>query len=137
MNVYLDTNILVDFVCRREKFYEEARTLFAYGYAGVCSLQTSAISLVNTMYIAHKYDYHNVVESLVKIVSFVDVVDLKGLSAVWALTSNWKDYEDATQYDSALFSKADCIVTRNKKDFTLSSLPVYTANELLEKLRSR
>jgi predicted nucleic acid-binding protein len=43
MNVYIDTNILVDFVCRREAFFEDARTLFAYGYSGVFSLQTSAI----------------------------------------------------------------------------------------------
>jgi predicted nucleic acid-binding protein len=41
MNVYIDTNILVDFVCRREAFFEDARTLFAYGYSGVFSLQTS------------------------------------------------------------------------------------------------
>ena len=46
------------------------------------------------------------------------------------LSSNWKDYEDATQNQTALLSNADCIVTRNKKDFSLSSLPVYTANEL-------
>jgi predicted nucleic acid-binding protein len=136
MNVYIDTNILVDFVCRREAFFEDARTLFAYGYSGVFSLQTSAISFVNTMYIAHKYDYHNVTESLIKLADFVDVVDLKGESAVWALTSNWKDYEDDTQYKSAISCKADCIVTRNKKDFKLSSIPVYTVKELLETIKA-
>lgn len=136
MNVYIDTNILVDFVCRREAFFEDARTLFAYGYSGAFSLQTSAISFVNTMYIAHKYDYLNVADSLLKLSTFVDVVDLKGKSAVWALTSKWKDYEDATQYNSAVICKADCIVTRNKKDFKLSSIPVYTVKELLESINA-
>ena len=43
-----------------------------------------------------------------------------------------KDYEDATQNATALKAEADCIVTRNKKDFSDSSLPVYTPAELLD-----
>ena len=39
--------------------------------------------------------------------------------------------EDATQNATALRAEGDCIVTRNKKDFTDSSLPVYTPAELL------
>lgn len=52
------------------------------------------------------------------------------------LSSDWKDYEDATQNATALKAEADCIVTRNKKDFSESSLPVYTPAELLELLSS-
>ena len=47
------------------------------------------------------------------------------------LFSDWKDYVDATQNATALRAKGDCIVARNKKDFTNSSLPVYTPAELL------
>ena len=52
------------------------------------------------------------------------------------LSSDWKDYEDATQNATALKAEADCIVTRNKKDFSESFLPVYTPAELLELLSS-
>ena len=48
------------------------------------------------------------------------------------LSSDWKDYEDATQNATALRAEADCIVTRNKKDFSNSPLPVYTPAELLD-----
>jgi hypothetical protein len=41
-------------------------------------------------------------------------------------------YEDATQNATALRAEGDCIVTRNKKDFSNSSLPVYTPAELLD-----
>ena len=45
---------------------------------------------------------------------------------------NWEGFsEDATQNATALRAEGDCIVTRNKKDFTNSSLPVYTPAELL------
>ena len=40
--------------------------------------------------------------------------------------------EDATQNATALRAEGDCIVTRNKKDFSNSSLPVYTPAELLD-----
>ena len=52
------------------------------------------------------------------------------------LSSDWKDYEDATQNATALKAETDCIVTRNKKDFSESSLPIYTPAELLELLSS-
>ena len=35
------------------------------------------------------------------------------------------------QYYTALKAKADVIITRNGKDFTLSKLPVMTAGEYL------
>ncbi len=42
-----------------------------------------------------------------------------------------KEFADATQDATAFKAEADCIVTRNKKDFSASSLPVYTPAELL------
>ena len=93
-------------------------------------MQTSALSYVTTMYVAHKYGYQNVKESLMALTQFLDVQDLQAKTVVEMLSSDWKDYEDATQNQTALLSNADCIVTRNKKDFSLSSLPIYTANEL-------
>ena len=94
-------------------------------------LMTSALSYVTTMYIAHKYEYQDVKETLLAVSNFVDVLDLQGNTVIEMLFSDWKDYEDATQNATALRAEGDCIVTRNKKDFTNSSLPVYTPAELL------
>ena len=130
MRVYVDTNVLIDFVCQRDVFAEPANKLMALGCMGKIKLQTSALSYVTTMYVAHKYGYQNVKESLMALTQFLDVQDLQAKTVVEMLSSDWKDYEDATQNQTALPSNADCIVTRNKKDFSLSSLPIYTANEL-------
>ncbi len=67
--------------------------------------------------------------TLLLIADFVEVADLSGKNVVDMLSSDWKDYEDATQHCSALAEGADCIVTRNKKDFQKSNIPVYTAAE--------
>ena len=138
MRAYIDTNILVDLVLSRDEFLPEARRIFALGYAGDAQLMVSALSFVNTVYIGKKYKFpiEDVFAKLRLVADFVDVVDLRGQSVVDMLNSSWKDYEDATQYRSAVDEQADCIVTRNKKDFKNSTIEVLTPAEFFEKFDS-
>ena len=122
---------MVDLICLREGFAENAQELFALGYMGKVNLLLSSLSLVNAMYICRKYSYQDIVKSLTEITSFVDVIDMKGQSAVAALSSSWSDYEDAVQFYTALSCSSDCIVTRNEKDFALSTIPVYNIEHFL------
>ena len=131
MKVFVDTNILLDLLCEREPFVQNARMLFAYGYAGRMSLVLSSLSLVNAVYISKKYGYIDSRERLADITEFVRVVDLHEDVVREALACDWKDYEDAVQHMSAIKEKVDCIVTRNKKDFMQSIIPVYTIDELM------
>ena len=87
------------------------------------------------MYVAHKYDYHNVKKTLLTIAEFVEVLDLKSCTVLEMLSSDWKDYEDATQDHTAIMAGSDCIITRNVKDFKDSILPVYTVEEFLKIFR--
>ena len=131
MTVFVDTNILLDLLCEREPFVQNARMLFAYGYAGRMSLVLSSLSLVNAVYISKKYGYIDTRERLADITEFVRVVDLHEDVVREALACDWKDYEDAVQHMTAIKEKVDCIVTRNKKDFMQSIIPVYTIDELM------
>ena len=131
MRAYVDTNILVDLVLSRQEFLPNAQRVFALGYAGEAQLVVSALSFVNTVYLGRKYKFpmDDVIFKLCMIADFVDVADLSGQNVVDMLTSGWRDYEDATQHRSAIDEQADCIVTRNKKDFRASTLPVLTPEE--------
>ena len=131
MRAYVDTNILVDLVLSRQEFLPNAQRVFALGYAGEAQLVVSALSFVNTVYLGRKYKFpmDDVLSKLRMIADFVDVADLSGQNVVDMLTSGWRDYEDATQHRSAIDEQADCIVTRNKKDFRASTLPVLTPEE--------
>jgi predicted nucleic acid-binding protein len=51
-----------------------------------------------------------------------------------ALVSDFKDFEDAIQYNTALENGIDVIITRNKKDFKNSKLPIMNAREYLKKI---
>ena len=134
MRAYVDTNILVDLVLSRQEFLPDAQRVFAIGYAGEAQLVVSALSFVNTVYLGRKYKFpmDDVLSKLRMIADFVDVADLSGQNVVAMLNSGWRDYEDATQHRSAIDEQADCIVTRNKKDFKASTLPVLTPLEFFK-----
>ena len=137
MRAYVDTNILVDLVLSRQEFLPDAQRVFAIGYAGEAQLVVSALSFVNTVYLGRKYKFpmDDVLSKLRMIADFVDVSDLSGQNVVDMLNSGWRDYEDATQHRSAIDEQADCIVTRNKKDFKASTLPVLTPLEFFNRNR--
>ena len=48
-----------------------------------------------------------------------------------SLNSDFRDFEDAIQYFTAIENKLEIIITRNLKDFKLSKIPVMTANDYL------
>ena len=139
MRAYVDTNILVDLVLSRQEFLPDAQRVFAIGYAGEAQLVASALSFVNTVYLGRKYKFpmDDVLSKLRMIADFVDVADLSGQNVVDMLNSGWRDYEDATQHRSAIDEQADCIVTRNKKDFKASTLPVLTPLEFFNRIDSK
>ena len=136
MRVYIDTNILVDLVLSRQEFLPDAQRVFALGYADEAQLMVSALSFINTVYLGKKYKFpiNEVFSKLRMIADFVDVVDLRGQNVIDMLDSGWKDYEDATQHRSAIDEQADCIVTRNKKDFKTSTIAVLTAAEFFKQI---
>lgn len=124
---------------RAKEFLPDAQRVFAIGYAGEAQLVVSALSFVNTVYLGRKYKFpmDDVLSKLRMIADFVDVADLSGQNVVDMLNSGWRDYEDATQHRSAIDEQADCIVTRNKKDFKASTLPVLTPLEFFNRIDSK
>lgn len=133
MRVFVDTNILIDYVCARKDFCEIAERLFVSGLCGEHKLIISDLSYVNTFYVGHQYGYskEKLLEVLQKVESFCETADMNGQVVHAALHSGWKDFEDSIQYHSAISSMAECIVTRNKKDFKASLIPVFSIEELL------
>lgn len=131
MRVFVDTNILIDYVCRREPFFVSAKGVFAACCLGRIEIVLSSLSIVNTLYIGRKYGSQVLKHKLAALSKMIHIADLPANMVLQTLDSDWTDYEDALQYATSVLNDADCIVTRNKKDFAQSSLPVYTAEELL------
>ena len=50
---------------------------------------------------------------------------------------NFKDFEDAVIYSSAMHSGCNAVVTRNAKDFISADIPVFTPDELAKSLMAK
>jgi predicted nucleic acid-binding protein len=133
-SLFLDTNIVIDLLAKRAPFYRSAAQLFSLADKEKLQLCVSALTFANTNYILlqeRKPEEAKLIlrklKLLVKVVSLDDKVI--GLSLN---DSDFKDYEDALQYYSALENGDDIIITRNLKDFQRSKLPVLTAEQYLQ-----
>ena len=65
----------------------------------------------------------------------IAVIAVKDPQDVKEAKESLDDHRDAVQHMSAIKVKADCIVTRNKKDFRKSIIPVYTIDEFMSLMR--
>ncbi len=63
---------------------------------------------------------------LVELLSLDDKITELALS-----DDSFPDFEDRLQYYSAMENQIEIIITRNKKDFKNSKIPVLTAKEFL------
>lgn len=131
--VFVDTNIVLDFLIYRPEFFEESRQLFSLADQGVIKLYISSMSIVNSNYMLERSTKSNDVRKVLgKFKVLVNVLPLVDKYIDLAISSEFKDFEDAIQYYTAIENEMDVILTRNKKDFKLSTLPVLTAKEFLQ-----
>ena len=49
-----------------------------------------------------------------------------------SIKSEFRDFEDALQYYSAKQEGIDYLITRNKKDFSASEIPVFEPQEFID-----
>jgi len=130
----IDTNIIIDLLAKREGFYQEAQDLFTLADEKKLSLFISSITFVNTHYILSKHlNAREAQKVLIKFKVLAQVLPLDDKIINLALASDFKDFEDAIQYYTALDNQLDMIITRNAKDFQKVKLPVLSAKEYIER----
>ena len=71
-------------------------------------------------------------KKLSQLLSIVNMLDSMAVDVYDAIPSEVSDFEDAVMIETAKRSKMDCIVTRNQKDYTKSSVTVYAPEKFIE-----
>ena len=133
-NVFVDTNIVIDLLAKREPFYKEAQDLFTLGDKKEVNLFISSLTFANAYYsIVRHHKEVDAKKYLSKFKVLVTILSLEDKAIELALASDFKDFEDGLQYFIAMDNEADIIITRNKKNFITSKVPVMTAGEYLSK----
>lgn len=134
--IFLDTNIVIDFLGERENFYETAAKIMTLADKKKIKIFTSPSSISNTFYILAKYENSKLVlEKLRKFKVLCAISIINDEVVEKALNSDFKDFEDALQYYSAIESNCDLIVTRNEKDFKYALIPVINGESYLQTLK--
>ena len=135
MKVLIDTNVVLDVLCKREGFYEDAARIMKYCEVNKITGVISALTIPNIVYIMRKeLDAQKTRDVIEKLQLVFTVADLKADDIKKALSMDFKDFEDALQSACASRIKADYIITRNIRDFVNSKVAAIKPTELLERI---
>ena len=129
--LFLDTNIVIDLLDKREPFCYDAVRLFTMAYNKKVQLLVSPMTYATASFLLRKHGTEEVRRLLNNFRLLSRVTTANERTVDESLVSQFADFEDALQYYSALTAKAEAIITRNKKDFANSKIPVMTAGEYL------
>lgn len=128
--IFLDTNFIFDCFIRPE--YKEISEKFLYKAAlHVYELYISYLTVANYAYILRKEPDEKIYSLIKKILDSFLIIPNNRNQIENALILKPHDFEDALQYQAAVSEKCDFIITRNKKDFEFSVIPVLSADEFL------
>ncbi|MCF2577592.1 MAG: PIN domain-containing protein [Prevotella sp.] len=127
--VFLDTNIVADLFLKREPFCQNSLKLFTLGFHKKITLYVSSLSYATLAYLCRKMKKEERVLLFEKLRSLTVTTTVDRQTVDMALVSGFDDLEDAMQYYSAISSKVDVVLTRNKKDFVEANVPVMTPDE--------
>lgn len=132
-HLLVDTNIVLDLLAKREEFFKEAQILFSLADKKQVKLYISSLTFANTYYIlSQHYKIKEARSVLRKFKVLVTVLPMDDKIIDLSLESDFKDFEDAIQYYTAVENNLNMIITRNLRDFKSATIPVLTAKSFLE-----
>ncbi|MGN8058192.1 type II toxin-antitoxin system VapC family toxin [Pedobacter sp. 22163] len=134
MNILFDTNIFIDISLKREPFFDDSFEALNK----VDDININGFILASTFtdiyYICKKNIGHaKTIDILLTLISTINILGINKDTIIFAIHSNFSDFEDAVQNAAAELNQIDLIITRNTKDFTASKIPTQTPTDFLKK----
>ena len=135
--VFVDTNIILDWLGEREPFFKYAVDLFRLAEKNEIVVLTSVVSFTTVEYILRKEIGNEKTKKALSAIRTLSTVCQSGEKEIdLALLSDMKDFEDAVQYFTAINNEANILITRNIKDFKKADLPIMTAEDYMKSLET-
>jgi predicted nucleic acid-binding protein len=131
MRVFVDANIIVDVLLQREPFVEHSSAVLS-----ICQKNKAALAphTISNIFFVMRKEYSTAERKLLLlgILDYIDIVPTGKYQIVSALkNSEIDDFEDALQLECALEFNADCIVTRDAKGFTGSTIEIILPEDFV------
>ncbi|MGB6300747.1 MAG: PIN domain-containing protein [Rivularia sp. (in: cyanobacteria)] len=137
MKVLIDTNIIVDVALDRDPFFAASEQVLRFVEQQRIEGYISASTFSDLYYIIRKSKGHTwTIQFLQGIATFCQVATVNQATISMGLASNFKDFEDAILYGAAVLNNLDAIITRNQKDFPVTTPQILTPEQLIQELTS-
>src|SRR5215213_4195090 len=131
--VFIDTDVILDFMIAREPYALDAARIFSLSEKKEISICTTGLVFSNAYYILRKLGPHKkVIEKLSQLARLLEIIGVSKLAVMQALQSEFNDFEDALQHYAALSENVKIIITRNTKDYKDSEIAVLTPDQYLK-----
>ncbi|MDP5105978.1 MAG: PIN domain-containing protein [Polaribacter sp.] len=130
--IFLDTNVMLDFLGERIPFYDSIAKVLSLSERNEFIIIVSPISYATVSYFLSKFEGNKKANEKLrkfKVISSVCKIDEQTIEK--GLNSDFSDFEDALQFYNAVESNCDIILTRNAKDFKKATIPVMSPDEFL------
>lgn len=126
--LFVDTDVVLDLLARRDPFHTAAATLFTMAETGRITLFVSSLTFSNLFYILRKQlsarTAHEVLRNFRQLVT---VAALDDAIVEQALEAEFTDFEDALQYFTALSAGCTILITCNVRHYRKAAIRVVTA----------
>lgn len=133
--IFVDSDVLLDALLKRQHFVLPAKNILALAdKKDKFQLLTSAVAFVNAHYFLDRFDRNNKFQLLKALRLKISIINVDEKIIDLALKKGNNDFEDTVQYFAAISAGTDVIITRNKKDYIQSDIPVLTPGEFLNTL---
>lgn len=133
MKVMFDTNVVLGIVYDREPDSLYAARLFTAAEERKIEGYLGATTVTTIHYLTTKLPGPKQPKRLIKnLLDIFYIAPVNDLVLKDAFESDWKDFEDAVLYQSAVHAGIGFIVTRNTKDFKKAKIPIYSPKDMLK-----
>ena len=130
--VFIDTDIALDLLSERLPHYAHAAQLFTQSDKGKLLIYVSSLSFSNLNYLlSRQYSQKDARRILNKFKVLVNVLGVDDKIIGLSLNSEFKDFEDAIQYYTAIENNIGTLITRNLKDYKYAQIAIITAEDFL------
>jgi predicted nucleic acid-binding protein len=136
--VFADSDVILDLLQERQPFFGDALEFFSLVEENALKAFVSPLIFANLYYILRRAESRaRAIQLLLRLKAIVKVLTIGEKTIDLALSSSFKDFEDAIQYYAALEAGLDYLVTRNKEDYGESGLVICAPREYLAIRQSR
>lgn len=135
MKIFVDTNVIIDYLVDRIPFADDAEAVI-----DICVREGNVgaftgLSACNAVYIIGRATGRHRAELLVKeVASLIELLPIQPADIKSNLGAEHPDFEDALQISAAQSWGADVIITRDKMGFANSPIKVQAPSEFINSL---